>query len=123
MDDLGNCLANRVQLTTDGISAYRNAVDSTFGNSMDFGQLIKLYSTPDVRPARKYNPRRAPARAECLHMIPGRAHVSTSFAESHNKKMRQHLRRFTRLTAGNSKKFANHARTIGLYTTWYNFVK
>ena len=36
MDDLGDRLANRVQLTTDGFSAYRNAVDMTFGNNVDF---------------------------------------------------------------------------------------
>ena len=36
IDDLGDRLENRVQLTTDGFSAYRNAVDMTFGNNVDF---------------------------------------------------------------------------------------
>jgi IS1 family transposase len=125
MDDLGDRLANRVQLTTDGFSAYRNAVDMTFGNNVDFAQLIKLYSaTPDVGPAKKYSPgictgtRKVP-----VYGLPDRAHVSTSYVESHNQKMRQNMRRFTRLTAGHSKKFANHVHMVSLYTVWFNFVK
>ncbi|MDE2463300.1 MAG: IS1 family transposase, partial [Alphaproteobacteria bacterium] len=34
-----------------------------------------------------------------------------------------HMRRFTRLTAGHSKKFANHCHALALYFTFYNFVK
>ncbi len=37
--------------------------------------------------------------------------------------MRQNMRRFTRLTAGHSKKFANHVHMVSLYTVWFNFVK
>ena len=37
--------------------------------------------------------------------------------------MRQHMRRFTRLTAAHSKKFANHCHSLALYFTYYNFVK
>jgi hypothetical protein len=37
--------------------------------------------------------------------------------------MRQHMRRFTRLTAGHSKKFANHCHALALYFAYYNFVK
>jgi len=125
MDDLSDRLENRVQLTTDGFSAYRNAVDMTFGNNVDFAQLIKLYSaTPDVGPAKKYSPgictgtRKVP-----VYGLPDRAHVSTSYVESHNQKMRQNMRRFTRLTAGHSKKAANHLHMLALYFTFYNFVK
>ena len=54
---------------------------------------------------------------------PDLAHVSTSLVESHNQKMRQHMRRFTRLTAGHSKKFINHCHALALYFAYYNFVK
>ena len=37
--------------------------------------------------------------------------------------MRQHMRRFTRLTAGHSKKFANHCHALAIYFAFYNFVK
>jgi len=95
MDDLGYRLANKVQLTTDGFSAYRNAVDMTFGNSVDFAQLIKIYSaTPDVGPAKKYSPGICTgARKVPVYGLPDEAHVSTSYVESHNQKMRQNMRR------------------------------
>jgi hypothetical protein len=34
-----------------------------------------------------------------------------------------HMRRFTRLTNGFSKKFENHVHMVALYTVFYNFVK
>ena len=37
--------------------------------------------------------------------------------------MRQHMRRFTRLTAAHSKKLANHCHMIALYTVWYNWAR
>jgi superoxide dismutase len=43
--------------------------------------------------------------------------------EAHNKTMRMHMRRFTRLTNGHSKKVANHAHMVALYTMFYNFIR
>ena len=37
--------------------------------------------------------------------------------------MRQHMKRFSRLTAGHSKKIDNHVAMVALYTTWYNFAR
>jgi hypothetical protein len=37
--------------------------------------------------------------------------------------MRQHMKRFARLTAGHSKKIDNHVAMVALYTTWYNFAR
>lgn len=36
--------------------------------------------------------------------------------------MRMHMRRFTRLTNGFSKKLENHAYAVALYFTYYNWV-
>ena len=80
---------------------------------MDYAMLVKLYSdTPDRGPDRKYSPGVCTG-ARKVKMIgnPIRNHVSTSHVESHNQKLRAHTRRFTRLTAGHSKKFA---RTIAI---------
>ena len=43
MDDLKPRLMHRVQLTTDGHSAYLEAVEGAFGNGIDYAQLIKVY--------------------------------------------------------------------------------
>ena len=37
--------------------------------------------------------------------------------------MRQHMRRFARLTVAHSKKLENHFHMVALYTLWYNFAR
>jgi len=92
---------------------------------VDFAQLIKTYSeAPDRGPQRKYSPGICTgAYRRRYRGNPDPKHVSTSLVESHNQKMRQHMRRFTRLTAGHSKKFANHCHALAIYFAFYNFVK
>lgn len=46
MRDVAGRLANRVQLTTDGLSWYLRAVEEAFGwNGTDFAQLVKIFAT------------------------------------------------------------------------------
>lgn len=123
MDDLRSRLATRVQLTTDGHRAYFDAVEGAFGGDVDYAQLIKMYG-PTPSPPGRYSP------AECngIKKIkvtgnPNKNRVSTSYVEVHNKTMRMHMRRFTRLTNGHSKKVANHAHMVALYTMFYNFIR
>ena len=56
--NLADRLANRVQLTTDGHQPYIKAVDSAFGDDIDYAMLQKLYG-PDSNPNKpesKYSP-------------------------------------------------------------------
>lgn len=124
MDDLASRLANRVQLTSDGHKAYLEAVEGAFGCDVDYAIINKIYGTaPDAFKGR-YSP------AECIGVKkeriegnPDRAHVSTSYVERNNKTMRMHMRRFTRLTDGFSKKVENHACAVALHMMYYNFVR
>lgn len=123
MEDLRSRLTNRVQLTTDGHRAYLEAVEGAFGADVDYAQIVKMYG-PTPSPAGRYSP------AECtgikkmaIQGDPDPKHVSTSYVEVHNKTMRMHMRRFTRLTNGHSKKVANHAHMVALYTMFYNFIR
>lgn len=122
---LGSRIVDRPQITTDGLGSYVTAIDEIFGLDVDFAQLIKNYSeSPDTGPERKYSPGICTgAFTKQVTGKPDPAHISTSLVESHNQKMRQHMRRFTRLTAGHSKKFANHCHALALYFAYYNFVK
>jgi IS1 family transposase len=124
MEDVASRLANRVQLTTDGHRTYLDAVDAAFGADVDYAQLVKLYGAAPEAAKGRYSP------AECTGIrktrvegCPDPAHVSTSYAERQNLTMRMHMRRFTRLTNGFSKKAMNHAHMVALYTCWYNWVR
>jgi IS1 family transposase len=125
MQDVADRVANRIQLTTDGHGAYLSAVDGAFGLDADYAMLIKHYGeTPDAGPEKKYSPGICTGiTGKKIQGRPDARYVSTSFVESHNQKMRQHMRRFTRLTAGHSKKFANHCHALALYFAFYNFIK
>ncbi len=124
MNDLQSRLANRVQLTSDGHKAYLVGVEDAFGMDVDFAQLVKLYGTSSTEDQRRYSP------AECIGCIPTTVtgspdpkHISTSFAERQNLTMRMHMRRFTRLRNGFSKKIENHIHMVAIYTVFYNWMK
>lgn len=117
-------LSNRVQLTTDGHGAYLNAIADAFGDNIDYAMLVKLYG-PDGNPNKpetKYSPGKVNGtRKRKIVGNPDPRYVSTSYAERANLQMRMHMRRFTRLTNGFSKKLENLAHAIALHFMYYNF--
>ena len=124
--DLGSRLLDRPQITTDGLSSYIGAIDEIFGLGVDLAQLVNVYSeTPKQKgPERKHSPGICTGgHTKAIAGKPDAKHVSTSHVERYNQKIRAHMRRFTRLTAGHSKKFANHCHALALYFADYNFVK
>src|SRR6266436_6171264 len=42
--DLSTRLRNRVQLSTDGLTSYADAVKKSFGTEIDYAQVVKTYS-------------------------------------------------------------------------------
>jgi IS1 family transposase len=123
MDDVASHLSNRVQLTSDGHKSYLNAVEGAFGADVDFAQLVKQYG-PAPSPPGRYSPAVCTGtRLVAVEGNPDPKHISTSYVERQNLTMRMHMRRFTRLTNGFSKKLENHANAIALHFAYYNFVR
>jgi len=124
MDDVAKRLANRVQLATDGHKAYLEAVEGAFGGDVDFAQLVKIYGATPESMKGKCNPAECiGAQKRCVEGSPAKEDASTSYVERQNLTMRMHMRRFTRLTNGFSKKVENHAHAVALHMTYYNFVR
>lgn len=125
MNDLWCRIKGRVQLTTDGYSAYREAVAGTFGGKLDFAQYVKQYSDKSVNKDGKVDRREKYVGAE-RRVIAGKPdykHISTSMIERQNLTMRMQMRRFTRKTNAFSKKMDNHCYAIALNFVYYNFVR
>jgi IS1 family transposase len=124
MDDLASRLAHRVQLTSDGHKAYLEAVEGAFGADIDYATLEKIYKTDPRIPAGRYSPPICTgAKKRRVEGDPDPRMVSTSYVERQNLTMRMHMRRFTRLTNGFSKKVENHANAVALHFAYYNLVK
>lgn len=121
--DLNKRMAYRVQISTDGLNAYVNAMEKTFAGNADYGQIVKVYAAEEL-PNRRYSP------PECISVekfiVSGRPDwelISTSYIERLNATTRLHMRRLTRLTHAFSKKRENFEAAVGLHFAYYNFVR
>jgi IS1 family transposase len=115
--DVASRMANRVQISTDGLRSYVEAVEQAFGSNVDYAQIVKIFEDESMD-------------AEVIGMDktafsgqPDMALASTSHVERLNGTTRLHMRRLTRLTYAFSKKRENFEAAVGLHFAYYNFVK
>lgn len=124
IEDLASRLSHRVQISTDGLAAYRGAIERAFGCEVDYGSIFKTFSDTQVAEQRRYSPPEV-VRVE-KKVVQGEPDVdliSTSYVEKQNHTLRMHCRRLSRLTNAFSKKLENFKAAVALHYAYYNFVK
>jgi len=118
--------ASRLQISTDALAAYPEAVERAFGAEADYGQIVKTYSVGNL--SKEAVSRYSPADVVKVekHRIfgnPIKELVSTSHVEKQNHTLRMHCRRLTRLMNAFSKKLENFMAAVALNFAYYNFCK
>jgi IS1 family transposase len=125
VSDVAGRLRNRVQISSDALRAYVDAVELAFGANVDFAQIVKTYVTDDsIVPERKFSaPEIVITEKRPVSGFPDMRLASTSHIERLNGTTRLHMRRLTRLTYAFSKKRENFEAAVALHFAYYNFVK
>jgi transposase-like protein len=122
--DLSHRVVGRLQITSDAFRPYIGAIEECFGADVDFAQLIKVYGKPDNAGPDWYGPPKVIETVpNPVSGNPDLAHISTSHVERSNLTVRMHLRRFTRLTNGFSKKLSHLKAAVNVFMAWYNLCR
>ncbi len=122
--DVASRMVNRVQISTDGLNIYKEAIEKSFAGDADYGQIVKTYGHESVDGQRRYSqPEFISAEKKIVYGQPNVDFISTSYIERLNATTRLHMRRLTRLTLAFSKKRENFTAAVGLHFAYYNFVK
>ncbi len=123
--DVANRMKNRVQISTDGLKSYVEAIDWAFGGNVDYGQIIKTYGTEEsVEAQRRYSAAKiSSSEKKAVFGMPDFDLISTSYVERLNATTRLHMKRLARLTHAFSKKRENFTAAVGLHFAYYNFVR
>lgn len=103
MHDLRARLVGRVQLSTDQLGSYLEAVEAAFGSAVDYAQSGK------------------PPRI--IQGQPDQTLIGTSYVERSNLDIRMAVRRYTRRVNAFSKRIANHRNGLALYYYHHNFIR
>ncbi|XXS85780.1 IS1 family transposase [Sorangium sp. So ce176] len=123
--DLRARLVTVPQLYSDGWAPYVAAVGESFAGGVDYAQVVKNYSRKARRDDdHRYEPPRDPFITRTpVFGVPDMKRASTSHVERQNLTIRMHIRRFTRLCNGFSKRLPHHKAAVALHMAFYNFCR
>jgi IS1 family transposase len=130
--DLKSRVTCRIQITSDGLSQYVEAVVKAFRpGEADHAEVVKVFASS--KPSKDVSPNSAASRYSPGRLLrvekrvafgePNARFASTSFMERWNLTLRMQNRRFTLLTNGFSKKLENHSYMLAITMVYYNFCR
>jgi IS1 family transposase len=123
ISDLSFRLSNRIQISSDKLKVYVDAIEVAFGANVDYAQIVKSYEAEPIGPGRYSPPKVISVLKEYIMGNPDFSKICTSFVERQNLTVRMQMRRFTRLTNAFSKKLENLKAAVALHFAHYNFVR
>jgi IS1 family transposase len=123
MRDVASRMSNRVQVSTDSLRAYRDAVEAAWGAEVDYAQIVKIFGHEEREEHRYAPPEVIGTEKTVIQGNPDYALISTSYVERLNATTRLHMRRLTRLTLAFSKRLENFRAAVGLHFAYYNLVR
>lgn len=119
--ELGDRMAGKVQLTSDGFKPYADIVNH-HAWKWDYAQQIKLYEEggdEKLSPKDRY----IGSQLKVITGEPFERDISTSICERNNLTMRMSVKRLARKTNAHSKKMDNHCAAIALHFGYYNLCR
>lgn len=125
VQDVASRMRHRVQISSDAMHSYIEAMEQAFGADVDYGQCVKVYAHNAAQhPDHKYSaPSLTSAHRRPIAGTPEMEFVSTSHIERLNGTTRLHIKRLSRLTLAFSKKLDNFKAAVALHFAYYNFVR
>jgi IS1 family transposase len=128
IEKLNRATTGGFQLTTDGFTAYPDAVSLSLGTRVDYAQLVKTYRAAHPKQSPEGERRYSTSRVLEIVKIPqigdpNPLMISTSHIERQNLTIRMQMRRYTRLTNAFSKKVENLRAALALNFAYYNFCR
>ncbi len=122
-ENLAKATTSRFQVNTDGFTAYRDAMEESFGANIDFAQIIKVFGLPDGDERRYSPPTVIDIKKVAVAGNPDLDTATTSHVERQNLTIRMQMRRMTRLTNAFSKKWDNLRYAYAIHFFHYNFMR
>lgn len=88
MADLGSRLTNRVQISSDALRLYVDAIEAGFGGDVDYATVVKSYEAEPIGPGRYSPPKVTGVEKAIIVGRPDEKLISTSYVERQNLTMR-----------------------------------
>ena len=119
--DCASRIASRVQMTTDGLRLYPEAIEKAFGCDIDYVMLRKFEVPQNAGHQNTSSGNKKISIRSVISGNPDLAYATTSHVERQNLNMRMAMRRFIRKTNGFSKTLEQHRNAVALNFMYYNF--